>query len=108
MMTVFGIAGCLALYGAVRRITGFIVPGLVAATTLGFSSIYWTHSLAAEAYVFLRIVFADEYLYICKVSSGRKILVAVFDGAVRGRVCCRSRIGAVRYAGVCYCAVVRG
>lgn len=52
MMVFFGIAGSLALYGAVRRITGFIIPGLVAATTLAFSSIYWTHSLVAEAYVF--------------------------------------------------------
>ena len=52
MMVFFGIAGSLSLYGAVRRITGFIIPAFVAATTLAFSSIYWTHSLVAEAYVF--------------------------------------------------------
>jgi hypothetical protein len=52
MMAVFGTIGCLAVYGAVRRVCGFIIPALAAATTLGFSSIYWTHSLHAEAYVF--------------------------------------------------------
>lgn len=52
LMVICGVAGCLALYGAVRRITGRITPGLVAATLLGFSSIYWHYSLLAEAYVF--------------------------------------------------------
>lgn len=52
MMAVSGVIGCLALYGAVRRISGQIIPGLVAGATLGFSSIYWSFSLVAEAYVF--------------------------------------------------------
>jgi len=52
MMAVAGVIGCLALYGAVRRITGQIVPGVIAAGTLGLSSIYWSHCLVAEAYVF--------------------------------------------------------
>jgi hypothetical protein len=47
-----GTLAALALYDAVRRITGFIIPGLVAAATLAFSSVYWTHCLHAEAYVF--------------------------------------------------------
>ena len=52
MMTVFGVIGCLAFYGAIRRITGFIIPAVIAATTLAFSSVYWTHCLHPEAYVF--------------------------------------------------------
>ena len=52
MMAVFGVIGCLALYGSVRRITRQILPAVVAATILGFSSIYWSHSLLAEVYVF--------------------------------------------------------
>lgn len=52
LLMVSGILGCLALYGAIRRITGRVLPALVGATTLGFSSIYWTHALYAEVYVF--------------------------------------------------------
>jgi len=52
LMAVCGTLGCLALYGTVRRITGRVLPALAAATTLGFSSIWWSHSLLAEAYVF--------------------------------------------------------
>jgi hypothetical protein len=52
LMAVCGIGGCLAVYGALRRITGRILPGLIAAGLLGFSSIYWSYSLVAEAYVF--------------------------------------------------------
>jgi hypothetical protein len=52
MSAVFGIAGCLALYGAVRRMTGRVLPGWIAATTLAFSSVFWSHALVAETYVF--------------------------------------------------------
>ncbi len=52
MMVVAGIVGALALYGTVRRITGLTLAGVAAATTLAFSSIYWSYSLVAEAYVF--------------------------------------------------------
>lgn len=52
MQAVCGVVGCLALYGALRRLTGQIPPGLVAAMTLAFSTIYWRHGTAAEVYVF--------------------------------------------------------
>ena len=52
LMAVCGVIGCLALYGAVRRITGRMAAGVVAATTLGFTSVYWSHCLVAECYVF--------------------------------------------------------
>lgn len=45
MMVVFGTAGCLAFYGAIRRICGFVIPAVIAASTLGFSSVFWTHCL---------------------------------------------------------------
>ncbi len=52
MMVVFGTLGCLAMYGAIRRITSSVLAGIVAATTLAFSSVYWRHCLLPEAYVF--------------------------------------------------------
>jgi hypothetical protein len=52
MQSICGIVGGLALYGAIRRLTGQILPALVGATTLAFSTIYWSHSVAAEVYVF--------------------------------------------------------
>ena len=52
MMAVSGVVGCAAIYGAVRRVTGSILAGVTAGATLGFSSIYWSHCLVAEAYVF--------------------------------------------------------
>lgn len=52
MMVVSGTIGALALYGTVRRLTGSLLAGVVAALTLGLSSMYWFYSLVAEAYVF--------------------------------------------------------
>lgn len=52
MQAVCGVVGALTLYGAVRRLTGQILPGLVAALTLAFSTVYWMHSVIAEVYVF--------------------------------------------------------
>ena len=72
LMAVSGAIGCLALYGAVRRITGRIVGGLTAALTLGFSSIYWTYSLVAEAYVFYGMfLLLGLYAAVRYVESGR-------------------------------------
>jgi hypothetical protein len=47
-----GISGALALYGAVRRITGKSLAGWISASTLALSTVYWSHSLIAEVYVF--------------------------------------------------------
>ena len=52
LMTLCGVAGCLALYGTVRRITGSVLGGCIAAATLGLSSVFWPHSVMAEVYVF--------------------------------------------------------
>ena len=51
MTAVCAVIGCLALYAAVWRITRQMLPALVAATILSFSSIYWSRSLLAEVYV---------------------------------------------------------
>jgi len=84
MMAVFGTIGALALYGAVRRITGFIIPGIVAATILGFSSIYWTHCLQAEAYVFyssfLLLAIYTLVRFIDSDKAGWLYLTALFLG----------------------------
>ena len=85
MMTVFGIIGCLSIYGAVRRITGFVVPGVVAAGTLGFSSVYWTHCLQAEAYVFYGSFLAmSVYAFVRYIQGGKFLwlyLTALAAGA---------------------------
>jgi len=84
MMLVFGLIGCLSLYDALERITGRILPAVVGATTLAFSSIYWSHAIVAEAYVFygaflliglwaaVRFVFSNKaaWLYVMAVALG--------------------------------------
>jgi len=85
MMAVFGTIGCLSLYGAVRRITSFTIPAVVAATTLGFSSIYWTHCLHAEVYVFYSsFLLLGVYTIVRFVQSRNQIiwlyLTALFVG----------------------------
>ena len=52
MQAVSGVVGCLALYAALRRLTGQILPALIGAATLAFSVIYWLHATVAEVYVF--------------------------------------------------------
>lgn len=52
LMAVMGVLGCLALFESLRRITGQVFPGIVAALLLGLSGVYWSHCLVAEAYVF--------------------------------------------------------
>ncbi|MBU0617113.1 MAG: DUF2723 domain-containing protein [Planctomycetes bacterium] len=52
LQAVCGVVGALALYGTLHRLTGQILPGIVAALTLAFSTIYWMHSVIAEVYVF--------------------------------------------------------
>ena len=47
MQAICGVAGTLALYGTLRRLTGQLLPGLVAALTLAFSTVYWMHSVIA-------------------------------------------------------------
>ena len=55
MMAVCGTIGCLLFYGTVRRITGRIWTGCIAAGLLAFSNIYWQHSVLAEVYVFYAV-----------------------------------------------------
>lgn len=52
MMAVSGVVGCLALYGALHRLTHRPLAAALGAAILGFSSIYWSYAIAAEVYVF--------------------------------------------------------
>ena len=52
MQAVCGVIGCLALYGALRRLTGQILPAAIACATLAFSAIYWQACVRAEVYAF--------------------------------------------------------
>jgi hypothetical protein len=84
LMAIAGVSGCLALYAGVRRITGQLLPGIVSAMILGLSSVYWSHCLVAEAYVFyaafllfgfycaVRFIESDRarWLFLCALSVG--------------------------------------
>jgi len=119
MMVVFGVLGCLVLYDTVQRITGRLLPAWVAATTLAFSSAYWSHAIVAEVYVFYgafllagvwaatRFVFTNKaaWLYVMSLVLGvccwdRPSEFFVLPGflamwlAFRGRV----KLGALRLA----------
>jgi hypothetical protein len=52
MTATFGVLGVLFLYGAIVRMTGSTLAGALGGLTLAFSSIYWSHSIAAEVYSF--------------------------------------------------------
>ncbi len=62
----------ILLYAALRRITGQMLPGLVAAGVLGWSSIYWQNALVAEVYVFyLLFLVAAVYCATRYFADGR-------------------------------------
>lgn len=52
MLVVFGVLDGVLMYLVVRRVTGQIISGVVAALTLCFSTTFWMHALVAEVYVF--------------------------------------------------------
>ena len=52
MQMLCGIAGALAVFGIVRRLTRRTWPGLVAAGLLALSATYWSKSVLADVYVF--------------------------------------------------------
>jgi len=52
LSAVCGVLGALALFSAVRRITGRVLPALLSQAMLAFGSVYWSQSLVAEVYVF--------------------------------------------------------
>ena len=52
MSAVCGVIAALALFCAVRRITGRILPALVSQAMLAFGSVFWSQALIAEVYVF--------------------------------------------------------
>jgi len=74
LLVICGIIGALALYGAVRRMTGQILAGLVASTTLALSGVYWSHALYAEVYVFYgAILLLAVYFAVRFVQSDRVV-----------------------------------
>lgn len=91
MVLLLGTLGALALYDAVRLVTGSVAAGAVAALVLTFSAMYWKHSLFAEVYVFY-----DSFLLFAlwafvhwtkEGNSGWLIVTAFFAG-----VCAANRI----------------
>ena len=72
MQALSGVACCLLLYAIVRRITAQILPGVVAAGVLAFSSLFWVSSLVAEVYVFYgMLLLAGAYCGVRFVQSNR-------------------------------------
>lgn len=83
MQAVCGVIGCLALYGALRRLTDQVLPGLAAATTLAFSTIYWTHSVVAEVYVFYSMfLLLGLYTAVRFLTSSRSIWLYLTAGCL--------------------------
>ncbi len=83
MSAVFGVLGCAALFGAVRGITGRVLPAWVAATVMGCSSVYWSHAMIAEVYVFGTALLALACLaFVRFVVSGRDVWLAAAAGAL--------------------------
>jgi hypothetical protein len=90
MQAICGVAGALALYGTLHRLTKQILPGFVAALTLAFSTIYWMHSVIAEVYVFCGMfLLLGVYTSVRFVMSDRAIWL--YATAVLWGVCVGSR-----------------
>ncbi|RMF81462.1 MAG: DUF2723 domain-containing protein, partial [Planctomycetota bacterium] len=67
-----GVGCCLLLYAMVRRITAQILPGVVAAGVLAFSSLFWQSCLVAEVYAFYGLLLlAGVYAVVRFVQSNR-------------------------------------
>ena len=124
MSVVFGIVACLGVYGVVRRITGGVFAGVVAALTLAFSSIFWSMAIVAEVYVFygaflilgvyccVRLVQGEGkvWLYLMALAlgfsiGGRPSELAVLPALVPVWVLARRKVR-VRPADVAVCAVL--
>ncbi len=81
LMALCGVAGCLAMYATVLRITGRWTAAGAAASLLAFSVVYWTYSLVAEAYVFYALfLLLGLYAAVRFVGSDRSawLYIAVF------------------------------
>ncbi len=72
MQAVCGIAGCLALFGIVRRLTGRTWPGLIAAGLLGLSVTYWAKSVVADVYVFCGMFLALGIYALLRFTEQRR------------------------------------
>ena len=94
MMVISGTAGCLALYGTIRRITGSIIAGVVGALTLGLSSIYWSFSVAAEVYVFYAMFLLWGLYCIVRFIDSKRSVWLYAAAAVLG-ICTADRISEI-------------
>lgn len=74
MTAVCGAVGVGLLCGAVRRMTASPAAGLCAALTLAFSSIYWTHSIAAEVYSFCGMLLIGGLYCLVRFIGERRVL----------------------------------
>lgn len=87
---VCAVISMVLLYSTVRRMTRQVLPGVVAAGVLGFSSIYWQSALVAEVYIFYGMfLLLGIYLLVRHIETGRAaplLLAALSLG-----VCCWNR-----------------
>ena len=90
MMAVFGVLGCLSLFDTVHRISGRLLPAWVAATTLAFSSVYWSHAIVAEAYVFYGAFMLAGVWAATRFVFTNKAIWLYFMALVLG-ICCWDR-----------------
>jgi hypothetical protein len=88
MSVVFGVVASLAMYAVVWRVTAKVLPAVVAALTLAFSSIFWSMAIVAEVYVFYgTFLILGIYCCVRVVQGGRRVwlvLMALALGVCMG------------------------
>lgn len=90
LQAVWAVVSLVLLYSIVRRITGQLLPGIVAAGVLGFSSVYWQSAVIAEVYVFYGMfLLIGIYLLVRHIESGGG--AALMFAALSLGVCCWNR-----------------
>ncbi len=94
MMAVFGTVGCLALYGVVRRVSGSVLAGVVAASILGLSNMYWSYCLVAEVYVFYTAFLLSGMYGLCRFIETNRA-VWLYAGMLALGVCVADRISEI-------------
>lgn len=86
--------GCLALYGTLARITGRVLPGIVGAATLAWSSVYWMHAIEAEVYAFYAMLLLVGVYCATRFFLGGRSLWLILAAAALG-ACVSNRVSEV-------------
>jgi hypothetical protein len=87
MQALFGTLGGLALFDALRTATGRLAPAALGAAILAWSSIYWSYSIVAEAYVFHAAFLLLGTAAFARFVVGRRFRFALGSAVALGVAC---------------------